>query len=437
MRIRKIFKIPDNKLIKKQILSFVQDFNNAVILDSNNYKSPNKNYYNSDYDFIAGLDIIDIFSNTSSDSFTKLYHYYYKKKDWLFGYFSYDLKNQIENLNSANFDGLNFPNIHFMNPRYVIIIKNNSLVIEYLKEYDDESTIEYLYHNLITKKTPTKFRDKQIVLKQRISKHHYINNIESIKKHIYRGDIYELNYCQEFYDENAEIDPFWFYTRMQKKTQAPFSCFYKFDNKYIFSASPERFLKKKGQRIISQPIKGTQKRGKNKTEDKKMINGLKQDIKERAENIMIVDLVRNDLTHYAIRGSVKVEELCEVYTFKSVHQLISTISAEIDKKTIFTDVIKSCFPMGSMTGAPKIKAMELIEKYEECKRGVYSGAIGYISPNENFDFNVVIRTALYNSKTKYLSYTTGGAITNLSNAQKEFEECLLKAYNLFTFNTKE
>lgn len=241
------------------------------------------------------------------------------------------------------------------------------------------------------------------------------------------GDIYEMNFCQEFYDENANIDPWETYKRLNAFSPAPFSCFLKMEDHFLISSSPERFIRKERKMIYSQPIKGTAKRGKTADADKSIKNELVQNKKEIAENIMIVDLVRNDLSKVAKKGSVKVEELCEPYSFPQVHQLISTIAAEAKENINPTDILKACFPMGSMTGAPKIRAMKLIEKYEITKRGLFSGSVGYIDPDGNFDFNVVIRSILYNQKNQYLSFITGGAITALSEANSEYDECLLKA----------
>jgi para-aminobenzoate synthetase component 1 len=198
-------------------------------------------------------------------------------------------------------------------------------------------------------------------------------------------------------------------------------------NNYLLSASPERYLKKEGELVISQPIKGTEKRATTKEEDLKLILALEKNPKERAENIMIVDLVRNDLSRFAIKGSVKVDELCKVYTFKQVHQLISTVSCKVKSTTHPVDIVKATFPMGSMTGAPKISALKIIEELEETKRGLYSGAVGYFTPTGDFDFNVIIRSILYNATKKYVSYSVGGAITAQSTPEKEYEECLLKA----------
>ena len=165
----------------------------------------------------------------------------------------------------------------------------------------------------------------------------------------------------------------------------------------------------------------------NEVEDQKLKQKLATDIKERSENVMIVDLVRNDLAKTAIKGSVEVEELCKVYTFDQVHQMISTVISQVSDQVHPVDILKTTFPMGSMTGAPKISAMKIIETLEETKRGLYSGAVGYFTPEGDFDFNVVIRSILYNSSKKYVSYSVGGAITAKSDPLSEYEECLVKA----------
>ena len=221
------------------------------------------------------------------------------------------------------------------------------------------------------------------------------------------------------------------FQKLYQISQAPFSCYFRIKDLYIMSASPERFLKRMGDKIISQPIKGTSKRGDNPSEDDQLKKQLYESNKERTENVMVVDLVRNDLSKTAAKSSVNVEELFGVYSFKQVHQMISTISSRIKKGIHSLDVIKGAFPMGSMTGMPKISAMELIEKYETTKRGVYSGSIGYFTPEGDFDFNVVIRSILYNSRRKYASFMVGGAITFNSDPELEYEECLLKAKALF------
>jgi para-aminobenzoate synthetase component 1 len=277
-----------------------------------------------------------------------------------------------------------------------------------------------------TKKIKPK-TNNSLKIKLRIHKDEYFQKINSVLNHIHRGDIYEANFCQEFYSENATINPFEIYQHLNEISKPPFATFLKLNDKFLLSASPERYLKKENELVISQPIKGTEKRAKNAEEDLKLIATLKQNPKERAENIMIVDLVRNDLSRSAIKGTVKVDELCKVYTFEQVHQLISTISCKVSDKINVVDIIKDTFPMGSMTGAPKISAMKIMEDLEATKRGLYAGAVGYFTPSGNFDFNVIIRSILYNKTKKYISYSVGGAITAQSIPEKEYEECLLKA----------
>lgn len=249
--------------------------------------------------------------------------------------------------------------------------------------------------------------------------------------HIQLGDIFEVNFCQEYYAENAKINPVEVYQKLIKLSPTPFSNFLKVNDKYCLGASPERFLAKSKNKVISQPIKGTIKRGKTKEEDEHLIHQLKNNPKEQSENIMIVDLVRNDLSRIAKKGTVKVEELCGIYSFPQVHQMISTISCLVDESLTNEEILSNCFPMGSMTGAPKVEAMKLIERYESTKRGLYSGAVGYFSPTGDFDFNVVIRSLLYNASNNYLSFMVGSAITSKSSPTNEYDETVLKAKAIF------
>jgi para-aminobenzoate synthetase component 1 len=264
-------------------------------------------------------------------------------------------------------------------------------------------------------------------IRLRTSKDSYFEKVNEMLRHIERGDIYEANFCQEFHSEDTPIDPLRSFLNLNEISKPPFASFVKFENQYALSASPERYIKKTVNKVVSQPIKGTAKRFSDPSEDKEMTEKLSLDPKERSENIMITDLVRNDLSKIATKGSVKVEELCKIYSFKQVHQMISTISCTVPDDLPPVEIIRNTFPMGSMTGAPKISAMQIIEELEDAKRGLYSGAVGYFSPTNDFDFNVVIRSILYNAATKYVSYSVGGAITAKSIPENEYEECLLKA----------
>jgi len=421
-RISKTFQIENISEFKFQLLQWSQQFETALWLDSNSYF-----HKHSSFDAVLALGINSKIETSYNQAFGKLKKYQTNVNDYIFGYLSYDLKNDVENLESNNFDGLNFPDLFFFQPKKVFKIKGNTLEVKYLLKFKNEIEKDFEEINSIQKNDLDTPSTENIKIKLRILKDEYYNKIESVLNHIHRGDIYEANFCQEFYSENSTINPVKVYNNLNKISKPPFATFLKFSNNYLLSASPERYIKKEGNQVISQPIKGTQKRALTEEEDELLIKELEQNPKERAENIMIVDLVRNDLSRLAKKGTVKVDELCKVYTFEQVHQLISTISCEVNESTHPVDIIENTFPMGSMTGAPKISAMKIIEELEETKRGLYSGAVGYFTPDGNFDFNVIIRSILYNASNKYISYSVGGAITAQSIPEKEYEECLLKA----------
>ncbi|PIF59986.1 anthranilate synthase component I family protein [Flavobacterium sp. 2] len=405
---------------KQQLMSWSQQFREIVFLDSNSYPQE----YSS-FDFILAVDAFTSLKTDFQNAFDDLKQYQQTTKDWLFGYLSYDLKNDIEDLKSNNFDGLNFPDLFFFQPKKIFLLKDNQLEIQYLNLCDDE--IEDDFSEIVEIQKSEVESSASLKIEQRISRDSYVERVNKMLQHIHIGDMYEANFCMEFYSENAVINPLEKFLKLNEISQAPFSVFFKNHKQYLLSASPERYLKKIGEDIISQPIKGTSKRFLDPIEDKKSKDYLESDAKERAENIMITDLVRNDLSHTAQKGSVKVTELCKIYSFLQVHQMISTITSKLDAQYSPVDVLKTTFPMGSMTGAPKISVMKIIENLEETKRGLYSGAVGYFTPDGDFDFNVVIRSILYNQENKYVSFSVGSAITSLSIPEKEYEECLLKA----------
>lgn len=415
------FFIDDIAQFKQQLLCWSQQFETAIFLDSNNYQQQ----YTS-FDAVIAVDEFTSIKTDFHNAFGKLQEYQTTTKDYIFGYISYDVKNDNEQLSSNNFDGLDFADLFFFQPQKIIFIEGNIVEFQYLKMVDNEMENDFAKiqqsNNYEIQQSTT-----DIKIKLRTHKDEYQEKVAAILQHIHRGDIYEANFCQEFYAENTEINPLKVYQDLNNISEPPFAVFLKINHHYLLSASPERYIRKEGNKIISQPIKGTAKRLKSKFDDEKIASDLAKDAKERSENVMIVDLVRNDLSKSAIKGSVKVEELCKVYSFKQVHQMISTVVCEIDEKITPIKVLKDTFPMGSMTGAPKVSAMKIIEKYENTRRGLYSGAVGYFTPNGNFDFNVVIRSILYNQEKKYVSYSVGSAITAKSNPEKEYEECLLKA----------
>jgi len=419
------FKVDKPSELSKLLLFKSKSLSYISVLDSNiqlGQPSLPKDYIN--YDLIAGVDALEVL-NVENDSFNALQNFHAQHKDWMFGYLSYDLKNEVEKLNSDNNDGIKAANLSFFIPKYVLLLKGNTLEVQTYES--EENCQQFLLHQQLSLLD----NGSSIQLKKRETKAKYIQKIDAIKKHIQRGDIYEVNYCQEFFAEDVVVSPQAIFQELNKNTNTPFASFLKLNDLHAMCASPERFIKKSGNEIISQPIKGTRKRGISLAEDKALIKELSESEKERSENIMIVDLVRNDLSITATKASVKVGELCGVYTFEKVHQMISTISSKVDEKTNFSKILKTVFPMGSMTGAPKLRAMEIIEQYEEFKRGIFSGAVGYITPKADFDFNVVIRTILYNANEKYLSVGVGGAITIRSDAKEEYEECLVKAKPIF------
>ena len=432
MRTSHVFTFKNIDTFKANLLTWAQQFDKFVWLDSNDATTSN-------FDGVLAVDMYSEIQSNYNNAFKELKDYQKKTSDFIFGYLGYDLKNDVEKLHSDNFDGLHFPDLYFFQPKKIFFINDNTVEVKYLKVYKNEivSDFEDIRRCELSETISLKEKDYHVVpplndngkikIKLRIHKDEYFSKINKILAHINRGNIYEVSFCQEFFAEKSTIHPLKVYQELNNISSPPFATFLKLDDKFLLSASPERFLKRTNNTIISQPIKGTIKRGATKIEDNQLKHQLKNDQKERAENVMIVDLVRNDLSKTAIKGSVKVTELCKVYTFKQVHQLISTVVSKVDSKTNSVDIIKSLFPMGSMTGAPKVSAMKIIEKLEETKRGLYSGAVGYFSPTGDFDFNVVIRSILYNQSKKYISYSVGGAITAKSIPEREYEECLLKA----------
>lgn len=332
---------------------------------------------------------------------------------------SYELKNDIEALHSSKPDKTNFPAFIAVVPQSIYKFKNGKVKHQSGKKINPE-----ILKNITSECNKNYDR---ISFRARTSKERYLSMVEKLKSHIQNGDIYEVNYCQEYFAENIEIkNPFSLFNKVNAITKAPYAVYFNFDEYFVMSGSPERFVQKKGRNLISQPIKGTIKRGSHDDEDRMLKEKLYNDPKERSENVMIVDLVRNDLSKLAKKNSVKVDELFSIYTFQTVHQMISTVSCDLREDLSFADIIKATFPMGSMTGAPKISAMNLINKYEDFARGIYSGSIGYLKPNGDFDLNVIIRTLIYNSDNKYLSCPVGGAITIKSDPENEYNECIVK-----------
>jgi para-aminobenzoate synthetase component 1 len=411
------FPVQNIDVLKQQMLRWANRCNICCFLDNHQYDSA----YQA-VECLAAVGAAYVFS-AEKNILSRFDDFLGQQDDWLFGHLSYDLKNEIETLQSSHPDHIRFPDIFFFQPETILQLKGSTLIISTLANHP--ATI---YTEICAEPETRNQKPETVTIQSRIPKEQYISTIQRLLQHIQRGDCYEINFCQEFFARDTALDPVQVYTELTAVSPNPFSCFYKLDDKYLLCASPERYLQKKGDRILSQPIKGTYKRNPgDPVDDTRLKQQLQKSSKDRSENVMVVDLVRNDLSRVCRKGTVRVDELFGVYSFPQVHQMISTITGELKENTSFVDILKASFPMGSMTGAPKKRVMQLIETYEQTKRGIYSGAVGYISPEKDFDFNVVIRSILYNETEKYASYQVGGGITAYSDAEKEYEECLLKA----------
>lgn len=408
------YPINDFDIFKTKLLNFGTGFSNFCFLDNHQYE------FDKSYECVAGTGSIASVVTIDNLSLAALSQFQQENNDWIFGHLAYDVKNEIEQLTSQNFDGIQFPEMFFFVPEIVFILSAESVSIGMYGDHSDK------IFNDILSTVPLNRKSGIPSFESRFSEQEYLQAVRQLQQHIIRGDCYEVCFCQEFFAENILLDPVKVFQKLSRLSPNPFAAFYKYEDRYLMCASPERFLKKINNTIISQPIKGTSKReGRIQTDEQERI-ALQLNAKERAENIMIVDLVRNDLSKICTEGSVSVKEYLKIYSFPQVHQMISTIAGNLRDQLSFAEILAATFPMGSMTGAPKKRAMELIEKYEKTKRGLFSGTVGYINPEGNFDFNVVIRSILYNESNQYLSIQAGSAITFKSDAQKEFEECLLK-----------
>lgn len=334
----------------------------------------------------------------------------------------YGLKDRLERLSARHTDPIGFPALCIFEPAVLIrIVEDHRIRIQAV----DPEAIWRSIQEVVPQIGPTVI--PKIEFRARLDRNEYIQQVQAIQQHILRGDCYELNYCQEFFATPASIDPVQVYLQLASVAQAPFSCLYRNGHRWLIGASPERFLLRTGNRIESVPMKGTAPRDSDPAADQANALALRQSEKDRSENIMVVDLVRNDLSRIAEPGSVHVESLCALRSFPQVHQLVSTVSCRVKPSIRFREILAACFPMGSMTGAPKIRVMELTDCYEASARGLYSGSIGFLEANGDFDLNVVIRSLQYQAAQGYLSYHVGSGITACSNAEKEWEECLWKA----------
>ena len=341
---------------------------------------------------------------------------------WRFGFLGYELRHEFERLSKGNPAIGQWPEAQFFEPEVVGTLDRAGTLTVFADEPEDVLAL------VLASEKSRKAGNTTLDFQPVETRESYLEAVRKLQEHIQRGDIYEVNYCTAFKAEYESLDSAQLFRQMTQATKAPFSAFVKMDQLELLCTSPERYILKKGDQLWSQPIKGTNRRlaENNHVQERLLV----ADEKERAENVMIVDLVRNDLSRVAAKGTVQVEELFGVYPFKNVNQMISTVTCKTRAETSNWEIIKATFPMGSMTGAPKISAMELAERYEKTERGIYSGALGYIMPNGDFDFNVVIRSIALDAKQGVASAHVGGAITLLSIPEREYEECLLKAESL-------
>ncbi len=411
---KKEFSAAQIQRIKEALPFWCEQFDYACILNSNNLASA-CGYDN--YELIVGV------SNGKTRTYSHL-NSMVPSSSWKLGYFSYDYNHSLFGMKQTEKSRSNFESCFFFEPQIMVLLKNHSFEIEIIGS--DEDLIYEIIHYKRGEESHSEIKMEAVT-----SRKEYLSNVEKIKKQITDGDFYELNYCMEFFDKNAKISAAQVFHQLTIISPTPFASYFKHRQNYLLCASPERFLKKNGDTIIAQPMKGTIRRGMNTTDDEALKEALFQSEKERAENIMIVDLMRNDLAQCAETGSVVAQELLGVYSFATVHQLISTVTATLRKNISIDEIFTHTFPMGSMTGAPKREVMQNIDAYEPVARGLFSGSVGYISPDDDFDFNVVIRSIVYNKETHYLSCHVGSAITYDANGEQEYDECLLKTRTMF------
>ncbi len=398
------------------MLNWSKQFSTFCFLDNHQYQlTPHSQ------ECLLAAGVRRSFGAQAGNALKGLQHFIDENKTWLFGHLSYDLKQELGFTPSRQHDELGFPDLFFFEPE--VLIRLNETTIEITA--DDPSSV----HSAILSQPSfiPKGNNHGAQLKHRTDKEEYISIIRRLKEHILRGDCYEINFCQELHAIVPGAEPLSLYDRLTRISPNPFSALYRMDHRWLICASPERFLCRQGDRILSQPIKGTSRRFEEVEKDETSRRELQESAKDRSENVMIVDLVRNDLSRICQEGTVEVDELYGIYSFPQVHQMISTVSGKLKNEISFTEIIRSTFPMGSMTGAPKKRVVELIEQYEPTRRGIFSGAVGYINPTGDFDFNVVIRSMMYNANTGYLSFPVGSGITFYSDPELEWEECLAKA----------
>ena len=427
------FPITEFSTIRWQMLSWSSRFNICVFLDNQHYQPP---FHGFDNLLAAG--VVDSVRASAGQALEELRGFLSRHQDWLFGQFAYDLAKETEPFGGPNGgewgaldrgpDPIGFPDLFFFVPEVVIELKEDRINIG--SRGQDPAVILKEILEMPGEEVAGRKRE-EVIFQPALSREEYLDTVEALRQHILRGDCYEINFCQEFFCRDVSIDVLRTWSSLSQASPNPFSAYYRLDDKYLLCASPERYLRREGDTLISQPIKGTAARvpGDARADEAAGIR-LHNSAKDRSENVMVVDLVRNDLSKICVPGSVRVKELFGVYGFPQVYQMISSIEGKLPPGIGLIEAIKASFPMGSMTGAPKRRVVELIHRYERGSRGLFSGALGYVTPGGDFDFNVIIRSLLYNQGRRYLSYQVGSGITFYSDAEQEYDECLIKAEGL-------
>jgi para-aminobenzoate synthetase component 1 len=413
------FNYIENKEFIHLVLNNLPNYSTFCVLHSNEINSP---LLHDEYDFIVSLGSQKQFQSNNPinwDFFNTLE----QQNCFLMGFISYAYNKDFWKISEKKSTIAPPANSFWFAPKYLIYKRKEEKEFVIYGENPSEFYHSILQSQIAPLESSPEFKHEFLPL---LSKEKYIHTIEKIREDIKNGEYYEINYCQEFISNKFNSDPFLIWEKIRNSNKAPFSAFFRHHSFFSISLSPERFLKRKANILLSQPIKGTAMRGGTELEDEKNKSNLQNSEKERAENIMIVDLVRNDLSRVCEVGTVSVEELCGIYSFKNVHQMISTISGKQLEKTKLGEILKNTFPMGSMTGAPKRMVVERASEYEVSARGLYSGSIGYLESNGNFDLNVVIRTLIIDTEKKIASFHVGGAITYDSDPFAEYDECMLK-----------
>lgn len=431
------------------MLTWASPFNICCFLDSHSYESSPPAF-----ECVLAVGAAERFSAPAGNAFAALKQWAAGRADWLLGHFGYELTAETEQVAGAPADPIGFPDCFFFRPEHVILLYKDHARIGSLRG-DPAEIWRQITGTQVGPGPGFAAGDGEVAIGKdaggatcdavvpptavgpgeapprftpRFSRDEYLSTVEALRRHILRGDCYEINFCQEFFAHPAPIQPLATWWALSQASPNPFAAFYRLDHRYLLCASPERFLKKTGDLLSSSPIKGTAPRQRGDADaDRRQREALYRSAKDRAENVMVVDLVRNDLARVCRPGSVRVAELFGIYSFPQVYQMISTVTGELLPQLDWTDAIKACFPMGSMTGAPKHRVTQLIARYERSRRGLFSGAVGYVTPEGDFDFNVVIRSLLYNEESHYLSYQVGSGITWYSDPAAEYEECLVKA----------